>query len=743
MTDRQCCECGGCQDCFESNANTPCCRLAPGDMLVLKINRPAWTRPVALNYSVGAGTECPLPVGSTRLEGTVSYDAAEPILVMYQPFAASSTTGNGLWFADNGSFGCEGGTDANNLWELWPPLCPQQISVGGTPKPACCNNTCLCSSTSSLRVNIGPSDNYISTNWVCSNSDSSASNNRNLTQFQVDVINGNAANRLITNYSNCSACGGTPINATAICNYSGFEWLQGIHNDSVNATARYRHFYWDGSAVIDAGLKPLAHTLVSVYHKERWYKRCEAYDGGLISEECEQVTNWGCRVPEYWVYGCAGVPIFSWEIYEMLNAGKITQAEHDWFFQSQYENKPLGYNATGKSLIKKLETTHWYHADGSGVAILQTKDFRGTTLPGETSAVPASQTRLVRKDLARYTLVRGNYVRTVVTHQFFHARPGGWSHVCQAPPKVCGTGACSGDLYAGAEIEQLAPQITRATGCRPSGGNCDYDIWENQNGTAFTTGQGCFSASPYPQCNTCTPTATYSGCSACGGCDDCPPPPQSQCGGATPFVCQQDVYRASCSSIHFTFVGYWDDQTGDFDNEACVIQNHAYLFAVNENCEPLNDSGNRSCVSRDCPPGPVTQVPRHKEHLISLLRSRDTLCNCTDTNNLCNGARYQLGDSATNPSWTCEGVIAKQASGTNRDPGSFMKGPYTSDGCGQHLCQDGKNFPIGACCVSDGTTTECIDAVTEAQCTKCGARPGYSSVWKGSNSCCLDTDLCG
>ncbi len=738
MSQRRCCECGvGCENCFGSDADDPCCRLSPNDVLMLKIERPGWTLPVRYSQT-GSGRGCPLPPGTTVLEGNIVHAAAEPILVMYRAFEPDAQTGNGVWFADNGSFGCTGGTNLADLWRLWPPLCPQQISDNGTPRPACCGNDCNCSvSSTSPRTYIGPGDDYIGQSFVCSNADSSA-NNVNLTNFQKDVIDGNALSRTITNYSNCNLCGGTPINATTVCDYAGYEWLDGIYNDSANAVPRYRHFYWDasgtGSVAESATLEPLAHTLVSVYHKEKWYKACEKYDGGSISDECEQVTNWACRVPEYWMYGCAGVPIFSWEIFEMYDAGKITLQEYEWFFKSQYLNLPLGSTGAGKSLVNKLETTHWYHPDGSGIAILQTKDWHGITLPGETTPVPSTERRVVRKDLARYT----GTTRSVVTNQFYHARPGGWTHTCYAPPKVCGSGGCAGLTWSGAEIREQAPQLARETGCRLAGGDCDYQVYDQPFQNPVTTGQQCFTAAPYPQCTTCVPTNSPGGCSICGGCEGCIPPLTQACGGVLPSLCAQDVYRASCDAVHFTHSIYYHDQTGNLDAEKCVHTNHAWLFAVNEECHEV--SGH--CQKTPCPPGPVETTPRQNTHLASVLHSLAKLCSCIGNTTFCTGARAILADSLTSPTWYCSGSIIRQPTGAKRDPGVFTKPPYTTDGCGVYLCNQEVTEPLGACCVDDGTTIECIDAVTQKQCEKCGQENGNTTTWHGKNSCCLDEDLC-
>jgi hypothetical protein len=744
VSRRQCC-CGeaGCEDCFESGAGTSCCRLSPNDVLMLKIERPAWSQPVAYDVpNVGCNPNCPVPCGATvRIDGTVQYAAAEPLLVMYKQFSeASSITGNGMWFADNGSFGCVGGA-GDSRWELWPPLCPQQIGGITNPQPACCGNNCLCSFASGIRTYLGPQNDLPSTQWVCSNSEILNTNNPNLSNFQRDVIENNATNRVITNYSGCPECGGNSVNATAFCDYQGYEWLQGIYDDPVNSTAQYKHYEWDvnSGSVVYVGLKPLPWTLVSVYHKEKWYKACEAYDGGILSDECEQVTNWPCRVPWYWVYACAGVPIFSWEIGEMLDAGKITSDEFNWFFESQYLNKPLGGSGVGKSLINKLETTHWYHPDGSGIGILQTKDWRGITLPGQPNPVPSSETRVVRKDLARYVNNRGTLVRSVVEHQFFHARPGGWTHVCYAPPGGCGTGDCQ-TLLSPSQIEQQAPQIAREKGCKTSGEQCSF-IYQQQIGHApIVSTQSCFSAYPAPQCSTCIPGQSAGSCTICGGCDDCEPAVSTQCGGsATPNVCSQDVYEASCDSIKFTYVQYWNNQTGNLDDEQCVLVNHAYLWFVNQTCGATDGS----CRTVSCPTGPVEQVPRGANHQLGVITSKERLCGCFGSGSLCGGATLTLASDLATPTWLCRGRVFKPVPNNNRDPGTPQKPPYTSDGCGSYLCNDINN-PLGACCVTDSLgQTVCIDAVTQAQCEKCGRQSGYSSFWGGKNTCCLDQDLCG
>ena len=385
--------------------------------------------------------------------------------------------------------------------------------------------------------------------------------------------------------------------------------------------------------------------------------------------------------------------------------------------------------------MSKLETTHWYHADSTGLGILQLKDWRGTTLPGESTAVPNTETRLVRKDLARWS----GGTKTVVTHNFYNARPGGWTHVCRTPPKTCGTGGCAGDRYSSDEIYDQAPQIPRETGCKLAGGDCDQSVYDFPQDLRSVE-QKCWTASPFPQCKTCEATDSCNG--ECDVCDDscagCGEQTLTKCGGESAFVCAQDQWEANCNSIHFTFHIYYDNNTGNDDNERCVRVNHAWLFAINENCAA--DDG--ACSASDCPPGPVTETPNRALHYISLLTTKKRLCDQIDSTYFCKGARQLLGDGST---WQCPGTLVKQpdANDPDRFPGTSQKGPYDSRGCGVYLCNDGRNDPLGACCVDDGTTVTCLDAVTEKQCTECGEQTGYSSVWHGANSCCgTNDDLC-
>ena len=143
---RRCCDCADCADCFVSDADTPCCRLSPDEKLVLRINRPSWSALLAQQVSSNCASCAP---GASRLTGTRAYDAAEPLVVSYEHFSQMDADQGGYcWFYDDGLFGA-GATISPagsrfDLYNLWPPRCPQQVNANGCDCPACCAINCNC-----------------------------------------------------------------------------------------------------------------------------------------------------------------------------------------------------------------------------------------------------------------------------------------------------------------------------------------------------------------------------------------------------------------------------------------------------------------------------------------------------------------------------------------------------------------------------------------------------------------------
>ena len=340
---------------------------------------------------------------------------------------------------------------------------------------------------------------------------------------------------------------------------------------------------------------------------------------------------------------------------------------------------------------------------------------------------------------------------------FYNARPGGWTHVCEEPPANCGD--CSGTTLSDADIANLCPQVPRGKACNPLGGNCSFTLTQ---GTDETTNAydaalesqtppigGCLNAWPFPQCSTCTEVDTCT--DGNGPCSDitspCFPGQLTVCGSAHFPLCQQTTFEAACNAIRFDWTHYIHTQkatptgisAGQENPEPCVAQNHAWLWVLNENCDSSDDTIPKACATHDCPPGPVTQTPEGPTHSVPPLITKSLLCGRHDTSTLCEGAKAYLTNSLQNPTWACRGTIQHTLVDTDdRDPGKGVKGPFTEGGCGEYLECEGEVIDLGACCVTvDGTTT-CVDALTEAQCVKCGQAANASSTYHGKNSCCGD-----
>jgi len=758
---RRCCDCvtEGCTDCFQPDANSACCRLGPDDHLMLKIPRPGMR--VNTRIKNPACAQCdPFdgPPGVPSASYT-EYDSAPAILVKYEPFEGDAATNGYHWFCDDGSFGTVASENPiqhiGQLWRLWPPLCPGQTTRAGSPAPACCGNNCLCSRQNTSTVWYGgPADFYTDPLIVsvCGAVDTPQGNNPNLTNFQRDVIEENQIDPLYNNWfsaTNCSnSCGiNTARDMTMFCDYSGYEWLQGIYDDQTaggNPSPKiYKHWYWDNAGagqVVEAdNLQRLAETIVAVYHPEKWYKRCEStYEYPIgDDQDCNRVVNWGCRTPEYFVYACAGVPIFSWEVRAMLDAGHITSAEFEWFFEARAKNLALGGGVVGKNLIQKLETLHWNASAPTGAAILQTKDWRGATLQ-DGSTVPTTEVRVIRKDLIQYRNGASNPA-TIVPDVFYKARQGGWVYVCRNPPRAItgsGTGICEFALT-GAEIRQKAPQIIRNTGCTITDERCSTEtVTDDTIGRPpYYVNDRCMTAAPVPVCTRCVSAGGC--CDLCedgvfdpgGSCEDCQPPPAVTCGGLQSSLCNQDSYSATCNAIHFVWRGYYYDY--EEDQEVCIGSNSAYLWVVKDNCRDLDpdDSGPNSC-ELGCPANPAEGLPVAELGILpGTIATQQWRCGCqVDHCEASRGlAQFNLGAAGI---FYCQTVNRNGNPSGNVPaigPGQNQKGPYDQDGCGRYLCNEGKNFVLGACCING----ECVEGVTEAECESC-----TGGVWQGWNSCC-------
>ena len=739
----ECC-CTTDMDCFFGlDADTLCCRLSAKDILMLKVERPAGSQQVFYEITNNGGGSCACT--GYKLRGTLSWDASPDLLVMYQPLLAPTATGGRthVWFCDDGSFGS--GSFGDSRASLYPPS-----------ESACCDtcndevSPCTCSCETAWFGPVAGMGNPAGGGCT-----GCTSGSYNLDTLQKELILGTS----VAGVDETHGCGDlSTVTATTTCDTGDtHKWLQGIANDSND----YRHWYWDPhpdvlNYVESTSLMYLAQTLVGVFHPERWWEACYKYPADLGSA-------WNCRVPNWWAFGCSGVPVFSWEIGRMQEEGILSAAETKHFFRQTYENKPLGATSddlpTGAEVvtfIEKLEKNTFTHSDqADGVGVLQTKDWYGYT-KNDGTTVPITERKIIRKDLSRWSGLPGSGgTETIVYDQFYYGRPGGWSEICLYPS----SGTCPGTSPE--EVPPLVPQVPRGKGCDPSGGWCDEAERESS----------CWTAGPFP---TATRTCV-TGAGLCNGCDACDfydnggalPPSGCATGCDIPFlaacdiendVCDLTTYHSTCSGIHFQYNGYTVDTyvsstTTDqpFD---CAVENHAWLWVLDRHLDESSDTAEPfGCETPNCPPGAYDDLGDvtggiTPPQMSNNIRCGDPASNPQTVSDFCGGSNLTV--SAKDPTSALYKVCfatghPKAATPDKEDPGNGMVGPYTVGGCGRYLCNE--KHPLGACCKTDATSrppvVTCIDAVTAAQCEKCEEDANVTTVWKGPDSPTGPSPCCG
>lgn len=287
-----------------------------------------------------------------------------------------------------------------------------------------------------------------------------------------------------------------------------FFFLQGISNSS--STKLYKHWEWNTStnSVQQKTNRTLERTMLCVVHKEKWWVR--DYNSLTLPDNQDgSASDRGAansRTPKYWSFGCSGVPLFSWEIRELSS---LTTAQQDEVFE-----------AVGKGEFIPENLCDILESDG----ILEVKDYG------------RSDGKIVKKTLR----AAAHPLEADVT-QYFFARPGGWTFVCQ-------------DFAASPATAILNwPQIARQSRFNPSG-------------DSFGT-SGCFTGAPIPTnggvaCN----STKIDGPVGSGTCDVCGTLPDgcdlgtaSVCGDVTPEICLQDMIVGNCKGCWIQFTQY---QTG-------------------------------------------------------------------------------------------------------------------------------------------------------------------------------------
>ena len=230
----------------------------------------------------------------------------------------------------------------------------------------------------------------------------------------------------------------------ASCDYGQqYFFLQGICNYS--SSTKFRHWFWNNNTqdVEETTSTTLESTLLCVVHKEKWWDRgynsMENDPNNPLSPPVGSIDDTAApyRTPKYWLFACAGIQLFTWEI--MLLSSLSISDKKDLF------------KAIHDGTFVREEIFDTLEADG----ILEIKDHG------------RSDGKMIRKTMRS--------TNAVDVEDFFFSRPGGWDFVCfdfaQYPP---GT----------ADLEAKWPQIPRRSRYNMSSGQ--------------TYGNSCFTGAPIP-----------------------------------------------------------------------------------------------------------------------------------------------------------------------------------------------------------------------------------------------------
>jgi len=749
MTSSPGCCCGTvdetCNTCFYGkDADTLCCRLDARDVLMYNNPRAGFSKKI---YQPLANCpDCtPMP------EATLSYPRAEDIIIRYNHQPSNNSTGRDYsWFFDAGGFGAASYDQGGG----------EQIKCNLVPSPTTAKSCCVngAGSGSSMEYPLGPNVNAcdFTSGGFLKELQSKAVQQGDPSPPAFDVV---------TDTNPCTNFDGSASTVTCKCPYAGSDAWSWINGDLLLASNNdnsfeYEHYTLGGgtNVAFQGRYNRLGRTLLAVFHQEIWFRACEKYPSDIPealgdAPEQEEINDalegaiWKCRAPEWWAYACSGIPIYSWEVRKMVDAGLISSAQELDFFQSVYANTPIERTALGRQTLETFETRHWNDVDQSkGLSLLGIRDWVGYTQANGVD-VPDSQRKIIRKDLYQSKGGQGGvpFSDRIVEDEFYYGRNGGWAHICRKPK--------AGNYTANDVINDM-PQVPRGVGyrtddlCRCAGidGSC-LSAFAGPYGTPT-----CSNANTVCGCDLCTLRNRASDCdsswfSPATGCDlgvqtAC----DSEDSGAYIGLCQLTKFNASCGGIHFQFSGIDAIQDANGVDEVsfqCLEENHAHLWVLNRTCEEgLDTTKPYTCTNPKCNAGPYNDLGDVSTNIATPTASNFTRCinAATPTNSFCSGSS---GTTLLSNGTLCEIQFDSPVDNKKEKPGNPMKPPYViGTDCGTYLCTEkDSSLSLGACCKTVGGVTTCVDAVTQAQCAECNTESGVTAVWKGPNSCC-DSNPC-
>ncbi len=476
MTLTRTCCCGKCF--FGARSTDPdatACLHNKTEVLELRIPRPAYTNAVTIRSFSDCNCAGSYKVGTTC-------QASDTIEVDYDHFHPEDRTYT--WFYEKPSDG--------NIWPpCTSPCCGYDDGSPGFNDAECCDSGLQCSTTYRQYTGLAAS------------------------RLQQQIIEDGSVPHL-----------GNDSDAED-CEFGDAYWfLQGVAN--ADPDHRFRHWVVINGVVSETSTyRSMEETMLCVVHKEKWWERgynsLSHDDNPSVPDGSTDDQAAACRTPKYWIFACAGVPLYSWEIKQLSS---LTTIQQDQVLVAIDAGNPIPEN-----LADILER------DG----ILLAKDYQ------------RGDGTIVKKTL-RFIDNDNNGADTTET-EYFYARPGGWTYVCPNFSSSPGT-----------DLEAYFPQIPRRYDT-----TCDFGSDNN-----------CFTAAPIPTNNcACTSSGGPSGCNYCDGDTvGCSPGLISACGGTSNIFCMQDIIVGNCRGVWVQFSQYDLELPTAANEYTCNTSNDGFICRV-------------------------------------------------------------------------------------------------------------------------------------------------------------------
>ncbi len=421
------------------------------------------------------------------------------------------------------------------------------------------------------------------------------------------------------------------------------------------------------------------HTL-AVIHKEHWYRFADCGEDPNpypeLTEPNGNGTSFQCIGPRHFIYACSGTPLFTFDLDEAVENGKITSQDRCDLLQQ------LAADWTGEvpsqTILAKLcaagyfDTRDWREtvrqewlklkerfpdtytgnvpacADMDLLGPVRRRLFRSQPVAGS----GGTQTEWVRLTRSAARTPPSPYPDIQIPaawdldpwaggpypaegdedyedflfwaerqYVYFHARPGGWDWSCW---DAITTGGQTG------EEDNWIPHIARRDSdiC---GGDCinvsgfprDYTVSDCLGDAGHAEGDGAF-------CDDCTNTDSRS----CGTDDtSCPQigcAPQDYClsvpeNGGRNTPCEDVLIAANCDGIHFRFTRIKFIDTGEGSDcdlvgwrnaPKCEVLNHAYLFTLDRSKGDYDSACPWRCRDLAVPEAVADAVPNISDSLL-------------------------------------------------------------------------------------------------------------------------------